>query len=105
MRAAIVLACLLALPGLARAQSAPITGPNSGAVHGQNWNMRQDLHSATPPGGPPQTRTQRLRRQAQQTEAQRRAARQQAQQRQRQQAQQRQARPPQTPQPATTTPR
>ncbi|MDP3418268.1 hypothetical protein [Falsiroseomonas sp.] len=64
---------LAAAPGLAMAQSAPISGPNSGAVHGQNWNMRQDLSSATNADGTPLTRTQRLRREAAQAEAQRQA--------------------------------
>ncbi|MDO9501355.1 MAG: hypothetical protein Q7J52_14740 [Falsiroseomonas sp.] len=76
MRRAMVFPMVLALaaaPGLAMAQSAPISGPNSGAVHGQNWNMRQDLSSATNPDGTPLTRTQRLRREAAQAEAQRRA--------------------------------
>lgn len=60
-------------PGLAMAQSAPMSGPNAGAVHGQTWDMRQDLSSATNPDGTPLTRTQRLRREAAQAEAQRRA--------------------------------
>ncbi|MGK7862913.1 hypothetical protein [Falsiroseomonas sp. E2-1-a4] len=62
---------LAVAPGLAMAQSAPIGGPNSGAVHGQTWDMRQDLSSATNPDGTPLTRTQRLRREAARAEAER----------------------------------
>ncbi|NKE45881.1 hypothetical protein HB662_13905 [Roseomonas frigidaquae] len=69
---AMVLA-LAAAPGLALAQSAPINGPNAAAVHGQNWNMRQDLSSSTATDGLPLTRTQRLRQQAAEAEARRRA--------------------------------
>jgi hypothetical protein len=62
LRIAVILA--LAAPGLAMAQSSPINGPTGGAVHGQNWNMRQDLASPNAPAGVPLTRTQRLRQQA-----------------------------------------
>ncbi len=72
----LVFAMILALPiapGAALAQSAPLSGPTAGAVHGQNWDMRQDLSSATHPDGLPLTRTERLRRQAAEAEARRRA--------------------------------
>lgn len=65
----------LALPAAAMAQSSPINGPTGGAVHGQNWNMRQDLASPTAPGGVPLTRTQRMRRDSARVAAERRAAR------------------------------
>ncbi|MGG5810287.1 hypothetical protein [Falsiroseomonas sp. CW058] len=82
----------LGLPGLATAQSNPMTGMGAGQIHGQRPDMRQDLHNA--PGAPaaslqattpqaPQTRTQQLRRQSQA------AQRQQAQQQQRRVAQHR----------------
>jgi hypothetical protein len=74
LRLAVIL--FLAAPGIALAQSSPINGPTGGAVHGQNWNMRQDLASPTPPGGVPLTRTQRMRQQATSTAARQRAARQ-----------------------------
>jgi hypothetical protein len=66
----------LAIPGLALAQSAPARGPTGGAVHGQNWNMGQDLSSPTATGGVPLTRAQRVRRQAAEAAQRQRAARQ-----------------------------
>jgi hypothetical protein len=70
-------ALALGLPSLALAQGSAASGPNAGALHGQNWDMRQDLHTPTQPGAPPQTRTQRLRQQAREAEARRRAEQQQ----------------------------
>jgi hypothetical protein len=67
------LATPFALPGAALAQSVPINGPNGGAVHGQGWDMRQDLSSPTSPEGVPLTRTQRLRQQAAEAAARERA--------------------------------
>lgn len=64
---------LAGAPGSALAQSAPMTGPSSATVHGQNWNMRQDLSSAANTQRQPQTRTQHLRQRAAQTETRRRA--------------------------------
>ncbi|MBU8545157.1 MULTISPECIES: hypothetical protein [Roseomonadaceae] len=73
----------LGLPTLALAQGSAASGPNAGALHGQNWDMRQDLHTPTQPGAPPQTRTQRLRQQAREAEARRRAEQRARQQQQR----------------------
>ncbi|MGG5890744.1 hypothetical protein ACLF3G_26975 [Falsiroseomonas sp. HC035] len=63
----------LSAPGLAVAQSSPINGPTGGAVHGQTWDMRQDLSSPTSTDGVPLTRTERLRRQAAEAAARDRA--------------------------------
>jgi hypothetical protein len=75
IRVALLLApaicCVLPVPVLA--QGAPINGPNGGAVHGQGWDMRQDLSSPTSPEGMPLTRTQRLRQQAAEAAARERA--------------------------------
>lgn len=72
-RMALMVVIGLGLPGLALAQGAAINGPNAAQLHGQNWNMRQDLSSATPADGVPETRTQRLRRQAAEAAARERA--------------------------------
>ena len=55
---------LLGAPGLAFAQSAPLTGSNAGTMHGQGWDMRQDLSSAPGPGAADPDRTRRVREQA-----------------------------------------
>jgi hypothetical protein len=79
-----VMAALLALPGLAVAQSNPVVGAGAAQLHGQRPDMRQDLHNA--PGTPmgtgghltpnaPQTRTQALRQRSS-AEARQAAARQ-----------------------------
>jgi hypothetical protein len=54
----------LAMPGLAAGQSNPITGSGSGQVHGQNWNMGQDLHSTPGPGAAP-SRNDQVRQRSQ----------------------------------------
>lgn len=46
----VILAVALLAPGLAMAQSAPLTGPNAAALHGQSPAARQSL---TAPVAPP----------------------------------------------------
>jgi hypothetical protein len=55
---------LLGVPGLAMGQGAPLTGPNAGAVHGQGWNMRQNLSGSPGPGAADPQRNQRVRQNA-----------------------------------------
>jgi membrane protein involved in colicin uptake len=95
-RTAIMLLAMLPLvagTGSALGQGAPLSGPNAGAVHGQGWDMRQDLSSSPGPGAADPDRTRRVR---QQSAAARQRARTQAQARraaqQRQQAEQGQRR-------------
>jgi len=89
---------LLGLPGLALGQGAPITGPNAGAVHGQGWNMRQDLSSSPGPGAADPQRNNRVRAQATPGAARARARQRQAITQQRQ----RRASPTGAPRPALT---
>jgi hypothetical protein len=85
---AMMVAAALAMPGLAVAQSNPVTGMGAGQVHGQRPDMRQDLHNA--PGAPaaanqpnsprpPQSRTEVIRQRS--ATAQSQQVRQQAQRR------------------------
>jgi hypothetical protein len=62
----------LAMPGVAMAQSNPITGRAASQVHGQNWNMGQDLHSSPGPAATA-SRTERLRQTSRQATGQHRA--------------------------------
>ncbi len=82
---AMMVAAALVMPGVAAAQSNPVTGMGSAQLHGQRPDMRQDLHNA--PGAPaaanqpssprpPQSRTEVIRQRS--ASAQTAAVRQQA---------------------------